>query len=155
MKLSPNFSLDELTHSEIAVRRGIDNTPDADVRQNLGMLADGLQRVRSVLGHPMRISSGYRSPAVNAAVGGSATSAHMRGLAADFTCPGFGSPRDVVMAIVNYAETINFDKVILEFGKWVHIQFRDQPRRQVLTAKHGTNGPIYVAGVLYEIEIRT
>lgn len=151
MKLSPNFSLDELTHSEIAVRRGIDNTPDADMLANLQMLAEGMERVRAVLGYPVPISSGYRSPEVNAAVGGSVASSHLRGLAADFTCPGFGTPRDVALALVTHAGTIQFDKLILEFDKWVHIQFSKEPRRIVLTAQHGANWATkYVNGIVYE-----
>ena len=147
MKLSENFTLDELTNSEIALRRGIDNTPPADVLQNLRMLADGLERVRSVLGHPMRISSGYRCPALNMSIGGSRSSAHMSGLAADFTCPDFGSPRDVAMAIVTAANSIDYDQVIHE-GRWVHIQFSDNPRRQVLTARFANGVVSYTKGVV-------
>ena len=147
MKLSENFTLDELTNSEIALRRDIDNTPTADVLQNLRMLADGLERVRSVLGHPMRISSGYRSPLLNAIVGGSRNSYHIRGLAADFTCTAFGTPRDVAMAIVTAADSIDYDSIIHE-GRWVHIQFSDNPRRQVMTARFANGGVSYTKGLV-------
>lgn len=147
MNLTEHFTLDELTHSETAVRRGIDNTPDEYVLKNLRMLADGLERVRSVLGHPMRISSGYRSPLLNAIVGGSRNSYHIRGLAADFTCPAFGTPRDVAMAIVTAADSIDYDSIIHE-GRWVHIQFSDNPRRQVLTARFANGGVAYSKGLI-------
>lgn len=147
MNLTEHFTLDELTHSETAVRRGIDNTPDEYVLKNLRMLADGLERVRSVLGHPMRISSGYRSPLLNAIVGGSRNSYHIRGLAADFTCPAFGTPRDVAMAIVTAADSIDYDSIIHE-GRWVHIQFANNPRRQVLTATFANGGVAYSKGLI-------
>lgn len=147
MNLTEHFTLDELTHSETAVRRGIDNTPPADVLQNLRMLAEGLERVRAVLNHPMRISSGYRCPALNMSIGGSRSSAHMSGLAADFTCPDFGSPRDVAMAIVTAANSIDYDQVIHE-GRWVHIAFSAHPRREVLTATFDNGGVSYSKGLI-------
>ena len=70
MNLSPNFTLAELTHSEIGIRKGIDNTPPADIVANLSELALTLEKVRDLLGVPMHINSAYRSPKVNAAVGG-------------------------------------------------------------------------------------
>lgn len=146
MNLTPHFSLDELTFSEAAVRLGIDNTPDADVLSNLGVLAEGLERVRAVLGHPVRISSGYRCPALNAAIGGSKTSQHMQGLAADFACPGVGSPRDVAMEIVLAADSIDYDMVIHE-GAWIHISFSGAPRREVLTAHFANGGVSYSKGL--------
>jgi len=117
------------------------------VLKNLRVLADGLERVRAVLGYPMRISSGYRSPLLNAIVGGSRNSYHLRGLAADFTCPDFGSPRDVAMAIVTAANSIDYDQVIHE-GRWVHIQFANNPRRQVLTATFANGGVAYSKGII-------
>jgi zinc D-Ala-D-Ala carboxypeptidase len=93
--LTPNFALAELTASQAAARAGISNTPAAAHLANLERLAGQLELVREALGgRPMLISSGYRSPKVNALVGGSASSAHTKGLAADFTCPAFGPPRE-------------------------------------------------------------
>lgn len=138
MNLSPNFSLAELTHSQTASRREIDNRPPDSVVGNMrSILCPGLEKIRALLGKPILISSGYRSPVLNVAVGGSKTSQHTQGLAADFTCPGFGSPLAVAHAIKN--SDIEFDQLIHEFGSWVHVSFSKTPRRQVLTIDaHGT-----------------
>jgi len=132
MNLTKHFTLAELTVSQEAARRGISNEPDAEALENLKTLALTLEAVRELLGHPVLISSGYRSPKVNSAVGGSRTSAHMQGLAADFICPGFGSPREIVNAISN--SQIRFDQLINEFGSWVHIGVSPTMRGQVLIA---------------------
>lgn len=147
MNLSAHFSLQELTASQTAVRRGIDNTPTAEALQNLQELANGLERVRAVLKCPILISSGYRSPKLNAAVGGSKTSQHCKGEAADFIAPGFGSPMEVCKAIVENQDTIHFDQLIHE-GTWVHLSFSPEPRGSVLTAIF-SNGPTrYVKGIV-------
>ena len=145
-QLTEHFSTDELTFSETAVRRGIDNTPDAEVLTNLQMLAYGLERMRSILGYPVNVSSGYRSPKLNAAIGGSKSSQHMQGLAADFTCRGFGSPRDVCIALEREGSYIGFDQLINE-GSWVHISFSDQPRGEVLTAHFNNGKATYTKGL--------
>jgi zinc D-Ala-D-Ala carboxypeptidase len=145
-QLTQHFSLDELTFSETAVRRGIDNTPDADVFANLQMLAAGLERVRAILGHSIHVSSGYRSPKLNSAIGGSKSSQHMQGLAADFTCPEFGSPLDVCIALEHERGYIGYDQLIQE-GRWTHISFSDSPRGEVLTAHFGGGGVTYSTGL--------
>jgi zinc D-Ala-D-Ala carboxypeptidase len=118
--LSPNFSLDELVFSQTAARLGIDNTPDAQVLKNLKHLASQLELVRSALGDvPILVSSGYRSDAVNIAVGGAAGSQHRSGLAVDFTAPKFGTVLQTAKAVA--ACGVAFDQVIYEFGKWVHL----------------------------------
>jgi hypothetical protein len=118
MKLSPNFSLQELTFSQVASRRGLDNTPSEKVKDNLERLAFFLEQVRKLFNKPLLISSGYRSREVNEAVGGSKTSQHCEGCAADFNVKGV-SPNAVVRAIVD--ANIPYDQVILEFDSWVHI----------------------------------
>lgn len=140
MKLSANFHLDEFVTSQTAARRGIDNRPSPEVIKRLRNTAKGLEMVRAVLGEPVLISSGYRSPALNKAVGGSATSDHMTGDAADFISPGFGSPIAVCRAIV--AAGIKFDQLIEE-GTWVHISFGPRMRGQILTMRNGK----YMAGL--------
>ena len=134
MRLSENFSLEELTASETAARKGIDNTPPEDVINNLKRLAAALQEVRALLNHrAILISSGYRSPELNQAVGGSATSDHCKGLAADFICPSYGTPNDIVRAIA--ASDLPFKQVIREFDKWVHLSIPEEgqgPRKQAL-----------------------
>jgi len=141
--MSLHFSMSELTASDMAVRLGIDNTPSAEIVANLEVLAMGLEDIRDILGHPMRISSGYRCPKLNTAVKGSRTSAHMDGFAADFTCPAFGTPLEVVKSIER--SPIMFDQCIQE-GTWVHISFDPRERRQVLTAHFGAGGTTYTIG---------
>jgi zinc D-Ala-D-Ala carboxypeptidase len=134
MRLSENFSLEELTASETAARKGIDNTPSEEVIDNLKRLAAALQEVRALLNHrAILVSSGYRSPELNQAVGGSATSDHCKGLAADFICPSYGTPNDIVRAIA--ASGLSFKQVIREFDKWVHLSIPEEgqePRKQAL-----------------------
>jgi hypothetical protein len=137
MRLTPHFDLSEFTTSQTASRKGLDNTPPPEVVARLqDVTAPGLERVRSILGKPLLISSGYRSPAVNKAVGGSKTSAHMFGYAADFICPGFGTPLDVCRALVNAG--LKFDQLIQE-GTWVHVSFDPRMRQNILT-KDGAGG---------------
>jgi zinc D-Ala-D-Ala carboxypeptidase len=144
MDLSANFTLEELVHSQTAERQGIDNTPTPAIEANLGLLAHGLETVRALLGRPMIISSGYRSPALNAAVGGAANSQHMLGLAADFTCPAAGTPADICKLI--QASDIAFDQLIYEYT-WCHISFVvSNPRRQTLTLNKTTRG--YMDGIV-------
>lgn len=132
MNLSPHFTLAELIHSQTAARRNIDNRPTDAVLVNMkNILCPGLEQVRELLGKPILISSGYRSPRLNASIGGSVKSQHMEGLAADFTCPGYGSPLMVAQLIKKSG--IEFDQLLYEFDSWVHISFAKHPRRQVLT----------------------
>lgn len=146
-KLSKSFVLAEFLDSHTGIRMGIDNNPDAVVIAGIrSFLAPGMQKVRDLLGHPVVISSGYRCPALNRAVGGSRNSDHMRGLAADFTCPGYGRPLDVARAIA--ASWIEFDQLIQEGGQWVHLSFSAKPRKQVLTAKFSNGGVNYAVGLM-------
>ena len=143
--MTPHFSLDELTFSDTAVRLGIDNSPSPEVLKNLLTLAHGLEDVRTLLGNmPLRISSGYRCKALNAAVRGSATSAHMEGFAADFTCREYGTPLKIVQALSRMA--LSCDQLIQE-GNWVHVSFDPRRRGEVLTAHFGPNGTNYTKGV--------
>lgn len=144
-----NFTIEELCHSDTAIRKGIDNKPDAEALANLEILMAGLERVRKLLGHPMYINSGYRGPKLNAAIGGSKTSAHMKGLAADFVCPGFGSPLEICRVLKTHADDIQFDQIIQE-GTWVHIAFADvdqPPRGEILTAHFSNGGVTYSRGL--------
>ncbi len=143
MLLTPNFPLAHLIRSETAEQQRIDNSPPPEVLENLKVLAAGLEQVQTLLGHRLEISSGYRCPALNAAVGGSTTSQHVQGLAADFVCPDFGPPIEVAHAIS--ASAITFDQCILEFGRWVHLSFSPQPRGRVLTIFDSNEG--YLAGL--------
>ncbi len=138
-RISRHFTLEELTFSQTASRKGIDNKPPLEVVTHLTRLAYCMEQVRALLGGPVRITSGYRSQALNAAIGGAKNSAHMNGYAADFVCPSFGSPLEIVKAIA--ASSINFDQCIQE-GSWAHISFDPAMRCEVLTA-HFHNGEAY------------
>ena len=129
--LTKNFDLSEFIDSQTAARQRIDNTPPVEVFKALTITAQGMEQVRAYLGNkPILISSGYRSPALNAAVRGSQGSQHLLGQAVDFTCPGFGTPAQVMAALVE--SDIQFDQCLLEFGRWIHISFSDRNRRQAL-----------------------
>jgi len=146
-RLSRHFTLDELVASQTAARCGIDNTPAAADVRNLRRLAATLEKIRTLLGGTaILVSSGYRCPALNTAVGGSATSAHMAGLAADFTAPGYGTVVQVAQKIA--ASRIRYDQLIHEYGAWVHISIapgRKVPRRQKLSIFQGTG---YLKGIV-------
>lgn len=134
MNLSPNFTLDELTASQTAARKGLDNTPNATEVANLVRVAALLEEVRALLNKPILINSGFRSKQVNDAVGSRDTSQHRIGCAADIRVPGM-TPREVVEACI--AANIGYDQIIEEFGSWTHISVPDSPsrppRRQALT----------------------
>ena len=145
-KLSENFTLEELTASQTAARRGINNTPTGAVLAALTNTAKQMESVRALLNAPIHVSSGYRSLALNKAIGGSSTSAHCRGEAVDFTAPSFGTPREVARAIASSG--IEFDQLIFE-GAWVHISFTDRRpmRKQKLTATFSGKGTTYGVGI--------
>jgi zinc D-Ala-D-Ala carboxypeptidase len=145
MYLTTHFTLAEMTTSQTAARLGLDNTPGPDGEANLRRVAEVLEQIRAIVGGPIVISSGYRAPAVNAAVGGSSTSAHMKGLAADTNRPGL-TPRQFAEKIVPHMAELGIDQLILEFDSWVHIGLSNgPPRHEVLTINSGTGG--YVSGL--------
>lgn len=133
MNLSENFTLEELTHSEVAVRNGWSNNPPPQEEENLVRLAQLLEQVRKLLNKPIMINSGYRSKVVNDAVGSKDSSQHRLGCAADIRVPGM-TPNEVCKAII--ASDIQFDQLIREFDSWTHISvpnLADQtPRNQTL-----------------------
>jgi zinc D-Ala-D-Ala carboxypeptidase len=140
MNLSPNFTLQELTVSEIAARRNLDNTPNATEVANLVRVAELLEQVRALLGKPILVNSAFRSKPVNDAVGSRDTSQHRLGCAADIRVPGL-TPKQVVQACID--ANIPFDQIIEEFDSWTHISVPNtkdqQPRRQALVInKAGT-----------------
>lgn len=129
MQLSPHFTLAELT---VTLHRAIDNTaPPAIVGVLQQTTAPRMERIRAALGdHIVTVSSGYRCPALNAAVGGAPDSAHMSGYAVDFNVFALPSPLEVCKAICASGEA--FDQLIEE-GTWVHVSFDPRMRHQVLT----------------------
>lgn len=122
MQLSEHFSLAEFTRSQTAARRDIDNTPSAEIVERLRLVAAELEVVRWWLSYeagrevPVIVTSGFRCPELNAAVGGSESSAHQYGLAADFVTSRF-SPAKVVELLRG---RVRFDQLIEEFGEWTH-----------------------------------
>jgi zinc D-Ala-D-Ala carboxypeptidase len=141
-KLTHSFMLSEFIASDTALRLGIDNTPPpAELANIKAILAPGMQRVRDALGRSVLISSGYRSKTLNAVIKGSPNSSHMKGLAADFRCPGFGPPNAVVRALMKRAGDIGFDQMIYE-GTWVHIGFAEPGRmaRHIVMTAHFSKG---------------
>jgi uncharacterized protein YcbK (DUF882 family) len=131
MNLTPNFTLEELTHTD---HREFDNTPNDAELANLVRLADFLEQVKAVLGgKPIMVNSAFRSKQVNDAVGSKDTSQHRIGCAADIRVPGM-TPDQVVKAVI--ASGIGYDQVIREFDRWTHISIPDNvetaPRNQAL-----------------------
>jgi hypothetical protein len=134
--LTPHFSLEEMIVSEEAARRGINNRPPPDIVENLKKLCQTLEIVRAALDKPMVISSGYRCPELNKAIGGAANSAHLYGLAADFIVPEFGNAFDVCLAIKKLDPPVIYDQLIYEFDSWVHLGLvhrMEEARNQNLT----------------------
>jgi len=116
MNLTPHFTLEELTHTD---HRELDNTPNGDEVANLTRLADFLEQVKVILGgKPIMVSSGFRSKALNDAVGSKDSSQHRVGCAADFRVPGM-TPDEVVKAII--ASPLAYDQIAREFDRWTHI----------------------------------
>jgi uncharacterized protein YcbK (DUF882 family) len=133
MNLSPHFTLDELTASQTAARKGLDNTPNATEVANLVRVAALLEEVRALVKKPITVNSGFRSKQVNDAVGSRDTSQHRIGCAADIRVSGM-TPREVVEACIK--ANIGYDQIIEEFGSWTHISVPNTastaPRRQAL-----------------------
>ncbi len=147
-KISEHFTWREVIFSETATRQGIDNSLPDDLLPNVKRQAQLMEQVRFVLGgRPIFITSWYRSPALNSAIGGSSDhSAHMKALACDFHCPALGSPLVVARYIAQSTE-IKFDQLIHEFGQWVHIGLGDGDRMQLLTAARIDGKTVWTTGL--------
>jgi len=153
MKLTENFSLHELTKSETASRRGLDNTPSSVETANLKVLAEKvLQPVRNHYKRGVHVNSGFRHPDVNAAVGGSRTSDHTRGQAADIEIPGVANA-DLAIWI---RDNLKFTQLILEFytpgipdSGWVHVSYNPADLKcQVMTAYKKDGKTVYAPEIL-------
>ena len=153
MNLSPNFTLSEMTKSEFALRNYIDNTPNEEQIQALMALAQNvLQPVRDHFKKGVKCNSGFRAPAVNRAVGGSATSDHCKGQAADIEIPGVANA-DLAQYISQYFQ---FTQLILEFytpgvpdSGWVHVSYKsDNLKKEALTATRVAGKITYTKGLV-------
>lgn len=147
--LTDHFKLNEFTFSQSAARRGLELSPPPDVIANLKRLCVLiLEPVRITLGRPLVITSGWRPEWLNAEIGGAPTSAHLTGRAADIHTVGM-TPLTLARFIQNHEFPV--DKVILEFGRWVHIQVSEAPekapRRQYLTAFVDNGRTVYAEGL--------
>ena len=151
MKLSANFTVDELCKSEVAIRRSIDNTPTETIISNLqALVLNVLQPIRNSRG-PITINSGYRSPAVNVAVGGSPTSYHCLGMAADIEIANY----DNKMLAKFIEQNFKFTQLILEFYEdgqpssgWVHVSFDPNDLKcQCLRAVKQNGKTVYLKGI--------
>lgn len=124
MKLTEHFTLDELTRSTTAQRLGVANTPPQELLPRLVRTAEMLERIRSTVGVPIVVTSGYRCDAVNRAVGGRTSSDHTQGHAADILAPGFGTPTEVARLLAPLVSVLGIGQLILEGVKgkqWVHV----------------------------------
>ena len=128
------FTLNELTASSTAKRKGIDNTPDATVKANLtALVANILDPLREAYGKPIVVSSGYRSPKLNRAVGGAAKSQHVTGQAADIHTLSDTPADNKKLFDLILKLKLPFDQLINEYNfNWVHVSYSPRNRRQVL-----------------------
>lgn len=142
MRLSKNFTLSEFTRSATASRKGIDNTPsDKDIANLQHLVSKILQPMRNALG-PIRITSGYRSPALNRAIGGSTKSQHCKGQAADIQIYKGGVMNNSRMYDYVLTQGVEFDQMINEFDfSWIHISLKKEGnRKNVLEAYKDSEG---------------
>jgi hypothetical protein len=149
MQLSKNLALAEVTRSETAKRKGISNMPTPEHIENFKKLAENVfQPIREHFGVPIHLSSGYRSAALNKAVGGSSSSQHCTGEAIDIDMDGTSITNKQVFDFIR--ENVNFDQMIWEFGTdtnpdWVHVSYEStgKQRKQVLKAVKQAGKTIY------------
>ena len=152
-QLTANFSLHELSKSETALRMGFDNTPTPEAEAHLKALCEHvLQPIRDHYGKGVKVNSAYRSPESNAAVGGSKTSDHCRGMAADIEIPGVPNAELAEHIKANY----KFTQLILEFytpgipdSGWVHVSYDPSNlKSQCLTATKQNGKTVYLPGLI-------
>jgi zinc D-Ala-D-Ala carboxypeptidase len=153
MNLTKNFTLAEMTKSETALRHDMDNTPGEQEIAALKLLAEKvLQPVRDHFGKGVKVNSGFRHPEVNAKVGGSKTSDHCRGQAADIEIPGI--PNAELAEWIK--DNLEFRQLILEFytpgipdSGWVHVSYvAEDNKKQVLTATKQNGKTVYLQGLI-------
>ena len=138
MQLTKHFTLAELTASTTAQRLGLNNTAPPEIVPRLTLTAEMLERIRATLGVPVIVTSGYRAPAVNRAVGGVTSSDHTQGHAADIVAPGYGTATQVARTLAPLVSVLGIGQIILEGVKgkqWVHVSTRvpDKPANRVIT----------------------
>ena len=152
-QLSKNFSLHEMVKSETALRQGLENNPGPEEIANLkNLCVNVLQPIRDHYARGVKVNSGFRHPNVNAAVGGSRTSDHCRGMAADIEIPGVANAQ--VAEWIN--KNLQFTQLILEFytpgipdSGWVHVSYdASNLKKQVMTAMKENGKTVYKPGLI-------
>lgn len=147
MHLTEHFTVSEFTASDTAARMGIDNSLPASLLGAAKETALMLEQIRDKLSSlvrrpvPIILTSGYRCPALNRAIGGASSSDHMRALAVDFKAPAFGSAYEVARALAPYVSELEIGQLIHEFGSWVHVSTRrpDKQLNRIITiSRRGT-----------------
>lgn len=132
------FTLGELCYSATAHKLRIPNIPSPDERKNLILLVENiLDPLRHHLGVPIIVNSGYRCARLNKAIGGAATSQHVKGQAADIRCANI-SPHEIIAAMVKLV--LPFDQVINEFQAWVHVSYSSEKVRGKIMEAYKYNG---------------
>lgn len=148
MKLSAHFTLAELTRSATAAQLKLDNTPPPELVPRLIRVAEMLERIRTTLDCPVIVTSGYRSAAVNKAVGGVTSSDHSQGHAADIVAPAYGTPYDMAKALAPLVSVLGIGQLIYERTartSWLHVSTRvpEKASNRVITF----NGTGYQLGI--------
>lgn len=152
-QLTKNFTLEEMTKSEAALRLNIPNKPGKTAISNLTVLAENvLQPTRNFFKKGIKVNSGYRSPELNATIGGSENSDHMRGMAADIEIPGLPNA-ELAMWI---RDNLKFTQLILEFytpgipdSGWVHVSYDPKNLKcECLTATRIRGRVVYKSGLI-------
>jgi len=122
-----NFEAEDFFNSITAKREGIDNRIyDQSVLDNLIVVANKAQEIRDLLGHPLKINSGYRCLKLNREIGSKDSSQHIKGQAIDFTCKGFGTPKDIVLFLKE--NNVVVDQCLME-GSWIHLSIKKEDNR--------------------------
>ena len=139
-QVTPHFTKEEFEFSATGIRHGLPNVCPDDLYPNIQLVAAHLELIRDKFG-PVRVISGYRSPAVNKAVGGSKTSAHRFAMAADITVATASVEKLAAWCVANLTD---YDQVISEFGQWVHVGFtHGHPREEYLVATKDGEETVY------------
>jgi hypothetical protein len=146
MKLSEHFTLAEFTASDTAERRRIDNSLPPALLGTAQNTAEMMEKIRKVLGdNPLIVTSGYRCPELNRAIGSGDTSDHLKAMAVDFKCPSFGTPYAVAKHLADKIDSLGVGQLIYEFSSWIHVSTRKPSKevnRVITISQSGTHAGI-------------
>ena len=144
--MTPHFSLAEFTASDTAARLGIDNSLPNELREAAHRTLEMMERIRSHLGVPITITSGYRCEALNRAIGSKPGSDHTLAFAVDFKASRAGTPAKIAKSLESVIGVLGIGQLILEFGTWVHVSTKipDKPINRIITIdKNGARAGIW------------